>query len=160
MNATMENIVKQSKVVMILCEVARIILYVMLGLALVALVGSFFNYPDPLFIVFGVPVRMIELTKGMTVEAARVDLVESIVQICLALALLFITSDLFRLIHTSENPFGKDVVKKMKTVAVLLGVTIAIDNGYLGVVIGFVIYAFAMIFDYGRELQKQVDETL
>lgn len=160
MNELTAKIAKQSKIILILAEVARIILYVMIGLDLTALVGSYLNLPDPLFTLFGCPVRLMELTGGETLSQARINMVEELIQIALALKLLFMTSALFERIQASETPFTLDIVKKMKAMAIMLGVVVAVDNGYLGVVIAFVVYAFAMIFEYGGELQKQVDETL
>ncbi|MDD3335859.1 MAG: hypothetical protein PHI98_10150 [Eubacteriales bacterium] len=160
MNQTASKIVSQSKTITILATVARIILYVAAGITVVSLVGSYLNITGPVLVLFGKPVYMIDLSEGMTMEAWRVQLVEALVQIGLAQALLYLTDSLFKRIGSSTTPFTAEIVKKMKSLGVLLGLVIAIDNGYLGVVVGFVIYAFAMIFEYGGELQKQVDETL
>ena len=160
MSELTKKIAKQSKIVMIMAEVARIILYVMLGLTIAAFVSSFFDANQPAFYVFGKPVLFMQLTNGQTVEQARVQYVETMVQIGLALALLFMVSALFARIRDSETPFTTNIVKRMKAIGVMLGIVIFVDNGYLGVVVAFIIYAFAMIFEYGGELQHQVDETL
>ena len=155
------KIAKQSKVVLILAQVARIILYVMAGIAVAALIGSFLEIGEPAFVLFGKPIYwMGDIAEGMTPEAFRVSLVETLIQIGLALALLFQVSGLFKRIEQAETPFTQEAIKKMKSLAIMLGVIIGLDNGYLGVVMGFVVYAFAMMFEYSAELQKQVDETL
>lgn len=130
------------------------------GFTVALLVGSYFDHPAPLLVLFGQPICFADLQEGISVEAFRVELVQTLVEIGLSQALLYLTSSLFRRIRTSETPFTPEVIKKLKTMGIMLGVIIAVDNGYMGVVIGFVVYAIALIFQYGGELQQQVDETL
>lgn len=154
------RIAKQSKVVLILAKVARIILYVMLGLCVAAFACTYLDGEVPLLVLFGKPIYVLDITEGLAPAPARLNLVEAIVQIALAQALLYMVSALFRRIDDSRSPFTAEVVRRMKAIGVMLGVIVAIDNGYLGLVLAFVVYAFAMIFEYGGELQRQVDETL
>lgn len=160
MNELTEKIAHQSKVILILAKVARIILYVMAGLTVTLLASSFLNLPDPLFTLFGVPVKLYDLTGGQTLKAAQVEMLQALIQIGLAEALLYLVSDLFRHIQSSATPFTDAAVKKLKAMGIMLGVVVFIDNGYLGVVVAFIGYALALIFQYGSELQRQADETL
>ena len=160
MSELTKKIADQSKVVLILAKVARIILYVMLGVTIVGLACTYMDMDTPVFVLFGKPILVLDLTEGLPLDQARINLVETIVQIGLAQALLYMVTALFERIRSSNSPFTADIVKRMKAIGVMLGVVVCIDNGYLGVVIAFVVYAFAMIFEYGGELQRQVDETL
>lgn len=160
MNELTEKIAKNSKVILILSKVARIILYVMAGITIAMLTASFLQLPNPLFTIFGKPVYLYDLTEGMTMKAFQVELAEALVQIGVAVALLFIVSDLFRHIQTSASPFNETTVRKLKAMGIMLGVVVFINNGYLGVVVAFIGYALALIFQYGGLLQQQVDETL
>ena len=79
---------------------------------------------------------------------------------CLSQVMLRKITRLFTLIRESKGPFTADIAKPMKAFAVALGLIVAIQNTILGIVVALVIFAFALIFEYGAQLQNQVDETL
>ena len=170
MNALAEKIARQSKVILILAKVARIILFVLLGLTLFLLISTWMPGDQPIFRLGGtevfatIPLKVLlgedVFNTARQLADMRVNLSEQLVLFGLAQAMLYLVTKLFTRIRESENPFTEGIVKAMKSLGILLGLVIGISNTILGVVIAFVVYAFAMIFQYGAELQHQVDETL
>ena len=165
------KIAKTSKVVLILAKVARIVLYVLLGLTLFLLVSTWVPGDAPLLRIGGTEVYLtVPLKTLLGVEAAdgvrrtltdiRLDLGAQMVSFILAQVMLQLVTRLFTDISESENPFTPGIIKTLKTLAVLLGLVVAVQNTLLGVVVAFTVFAFALIFEYGGELQHQVDETL
>ena len=96
------------------------------------------------------------------------------------IAILIITNRIFKDISREYTPFLPKNIKRMKKLAVLLiidsfiasPIDIAIRQSYSMpktyssdlssemIVLAVVIYCFALIFQYGVELQQQSDETL
>jgi len=166
------KIARQSKTVLMLARVARIILYVVLGTMVFLLISTWLPGDQPIFrlgnteVFATIPLQRLLGVDGGAEELAqrlpamRTDLCVQLLAFVLAQLLLYRVTRLFTRIRECKDPFTADVIKPMKAVAILLGLLIGVENTVLGVVIAFVIYAFAMIFQYGAELQNQVDETL
>ncbi|MDD3410418.1 MAG: hypothetical protein PHY12_06380 [Eubacteriales bacterium] len=157
------EIAKKSNVVLILAKVARVIIYVSLGLCVAGIVDLLLtgaNYDIEIKGIHIYPLLQADLHTGASKEDLVWRIVEAMLQLGVAQALLYLITSVFRHISESETPFTDSVVRSLKTMAVLLGAVLFIDNGYLGVVVAFVVYAIALIFEYGGQLQRQVDETL
>ena len=164
------KIAHQSKVILILAKVARIILFVLLGLTILMLISTWVPGDQPIFSIGGtevfatIPLRTLLGTQAYDqvkqLVDTRIDLSVQMVTLILALVMLKIVTRLFTRIRESENPFTQGVVKAIKGLAVMLGLLVGINNSILGVVVAFVLFTFALIFQYGLELQTQVDETL
>lgn len=165
--AISKNIQEQSKTILTLCKVARILLYV----AMVIVIGLFiatFCYGENQAILGwhlsdGTPITAAEFARSFDVAEIgdlRIELMQVFIYHILALVMLKAVTKLFELIKNSENPFTAQIVKVMKTVAIVLGIVVGFDSLVVGLVVGFAVYAFAMIFEYGQDLQKQADETL
>lgn len=171
MNAYPEKITRQSKVILILAKITRIILYVVLGAAVFMLVSTWASGGKPVFKIGNTEVFVtIPLEKLLGVEWGaetirqladfRLELTAQIFALAVSQVMLTIIIRLFTRIMENKEPFAGNVVRSIKAFAVLLGVVIAVQNTILGVVVALSIFAFAMIFQYGAQLQKQVDETL
>lgn len=171
MNELTQKIARQSKIILILAKIARIILYVVLGVTIFLLISTWVPGDQPIFRLGGtevfatMPLKTllgVGLAEGLAQQlpSLRLDLIGQLFAFILAQVMLHLVTKLFTRIRESENPFTADVVKSMKALAILLGLVIGVENTIVGVVIAFVIFAFAMIFQYGAELQHQVDETL
>jgi len=165
------KIAKQSKIILILAKVARIVLFVALGATVFLLISTWVPGDMPLLRIGGtdvfltVPLKTLlgaETAEGVTrsLESFRLDLGVQLLSFVLAQIMLRLVTRLFTGIRESENPFTPGIIKTLKTLAVLLGLVVAVQNTLLGVVITFTVFAFALIFEYGGELQHQVDETL
>ena len=69
--------------------------------------------------------------------------------------------DLFRNINKEYSPFVPENVRLIKVIAVIFAVVTLIEIGVIpAVMTGFVIWAIALLFDYGCELQNESDEIL
>ena len=171
MNTIASQIAKRSRVILILTKVTRILLYVLIGLTVLLLASTWVSADAPIFqigktkVYASVPMQALLGLKTGTVDARqvsdlRVQLVAQLVAFCLSQVMLRKIARLFTLIRESKDPFTADIAKPMKAFAVALGLIVAIQNTILGIVVGLVIFAFALIFEYGAQLQTQVDETL
>lgn len=170
MNPLVRKIAHQSEVILVLAKVARIILYVLLGLSILLLISTWVPGDQPILKIGGIqvyatiPLRSL-LGSGIAGQVKsltdfRIDLSAQMVAFVLAQVMLRMVTKLFTRISESKSPFTEDVVKIIKALAILLGLVVGVDNSILGIVIAFVIYTFALIFQYGAELQNQSDETL
>ncbi len=69
--------------------------------------------------------------------------------------------DLFRNINKEYSPFVSENVRLIKVIAVIFAVVTLIEIGVIPAVLtGFVIWAIALLFDYGCELQTESDEII
>ena len=171
MNELTAKIAQQSKIILTLAKVARMILYVVLGLTSFLLISTWVPGDKPIFklgdmqVYATLPLKTllgdsvsVEVTKALA--PLRLNLAGQLAAFIMAQVMLSMVIRLFTRIRENGNPFTADVAKPMKAFAILLGLVIGIENTILGVVIAFVIFAFALIFQYGAQLQTQVDETL
>lgn len=171
MSELSEKIRRQSEIVLILAKVARIVLYVAFGFTLYLLVSTWIPGEMPLLRIGGMDVYLtvpqsvllgdvlgVDLTRELS--ALRLDLGAQLLSFVLAQVMLRLVTRLFTHIRESETPFTPAAVKQLKTLAVLLGLIIGVQNTLVGVVVCLAVFAFALIFQYGGELQTQVDETL
>ena len=68
---------------------------------------------------------------------------------------------MFTSIIKSESPFSEDVLKKMKTAFVIISLSIIFFISLIwGLVAAGLFWSLIAIFEYGVEIQTQVDETL
>lgn len=111
--------------------------------------------------------------------------IQNIATCAVALAALFIVSALLRAVQLEHTPFTRNNVARLKAAAVLVlaieplrlaltflgnalrpispeGVKTQVHGtiGGMAIVLGLVIFAVALMFEYGGQLQKQADETL
>ena len=170
MNVITQTIAKQSKVILVLAKIAGILLYVMIGLTVFTLLSTLTANGLPIFrlgdteVYATIPLQTllgVELSGDASrLASLRTELFVQLLSFILARVMLYKVKTLFTRIRESKDPFTADVVKPMKAFAVLLGLVIGIQNMILGAVVALAIYAFTLVFQYGAQLQTQVDETL
>ena len=164
MSELSEKIRRQSEIVLILAKVARIVLYVAFGFTLYLLVSTWIPGETPLLRIGGMDVYLtvpqsvllgdvlgVDLSRELS--ALRLDLGAQLLSFVLAQVMLRLVTRLFTHIRESETPFTPAAVKQLKTLAVLLGLIIGVQNTLVGVVVCLAVFAFALIFQYGGELQ-------
>lgn len=80
----------------------------------------------------------------------------------LFIAIIFgIAESIFKAVIKNETPFDENVIKKMKVFFIVLTAVILVFSGIGGgVFTGLFCWSIYTIFDYGYEIQKEVDETL
>ena len=171
MSELTQKIARTGRVILILTTVARILLDIVLAVTVFLLISTWFPGDKPILTFGGTEVYAtmplkalvgIDLTGDMAAQlnALRLNLGGQLVAFVLAQVMLRLVARLFTRIQQSESPFAADVVKTMKALAILMGLMVATQNTIVGMVVAFAIFAFALIFEYGGELQNQVDETL
>jgi hypothetical protein len=171
MNTLPEKIGKQSRVILVLAKITRILLYVILGVAVFALISTWISGETPIFKLGNTEVYAtlplgwlfgVELNAETARQLAdlRADLAVQIFAIALSQIMLTMIIRIFSRIRDNKDPFEGNVIRPMKSFAALLGLVIAVQNLILGTVVALSVFAFAMIFQYGAQLKTQVDETL
>jgi hypothetical protein len=68
---------------------------------------------------------------------------------------------LFRNINKDYSPFIPENVKLIKIIAVFVALIVLLETGIIpAILIGLMLWAVALLFDYGCELQNESDEIL
>jgi|GEM_PF-4248885 len=171
MDTITRTIAKQSKGILVLVKITSILLFVLIGITAFILLSTWVTAELPILrlgntdVFAAIPLQTLlgvefDVENASRMTSLRVDLCLQLLRFIFSLVMLYKIRSLFTRIRESKDPFTADVVKPMKTFAILLGLIIGIQNMILGVVVALVIYTFALIFQYGGELQTQVDETL
>ena len=101
-------------------------------------------------------VKDAELTKQLTVICAYASVI-----CALGAFVWFFFGQVFAVIQKEESPFADTVMNKLKINFILLTVMLGISIGIgAAVVAAFLFWCIYSIFDYGRLLQIESDETL
>ncbi len=165
------KIARQSNVILVLAKITRILLYIVLGVSVFLLISTWTASDQPLLRIGNTSVYAtipLQNLLGVNFDAdtaeklstLRFTLARQLAAFVLAQVMIARIIRLFTLIRDSKDPFSADVARPMKAIAILLGIIISVQNTILGVVVALTIFAFALIFQYGAQLQNQVDETL
>ena len=98
----------------------------------------------------------------MEYKGAMVIFLVMLIVLTLASAYLFRKiGTLFRNINKDYSPFIPENVKLIKSIAVFVAVIMLIEAGVIpAILIGLMLWAVALLFDYGCELQNESDEIL
>ena len=155
---------KTSKVFAVIARVIEIVNYV--GAAIcAAAIPVLFIAPDKLqyFIGGQEDDQFFQvLSENMEYTAAMVIFLVMSLVLTLASAYLFRKiGTLFRNINKDYSPFIPENVKLIKIIAVFVAVIMLIEAGVIpAILIGLMLWAVALLFDYGCELQNESDEIL
>ena len=155
---------KTSKVFAVIARVIEIVNYV--GAAICAAgIPVLFIAPDKLkYFVSGQESDQLfqMLSSNMEFRGAMAIFLVLLIVITLACAYLFRKiGTLFRNINRDYSPFVPDNVKLIKFIAVFVAVIMLIEVGLIpAILIGLMLWAVALLFDYGCELQTESDEII
>ena len=155
---------KTSKVFAVIARVIEIVNYV--GAAIcAAAIPVLFIAPDKLqyFIGGQEDDQFFQvLSDNMEYKGAMVIFLVMLIVLTLASAYLFRKiGTLFRNINKDYSPFIPENVKLIKIIAVFVAVIMLIEAGIIpAILIGLMLWAVALLFDYGCELQNESDEIL
>lgn len=105
-----------------------------------------------------------------------------LLQLALLLAIVSICIAMLATVRKRGTPFVASIPRRMKLIAILVfilssapnwvyyllrgihegetGFAIIENSGIIGLILAAVVYALAMIFQYGCQLQQEIDETL
>ena len=176
MNDTQTKIEKSARIADIVLKIARILGWILIGM-LVLLIGA-------VVVIYGIagPEAFNEwiLSDGSSFpEIFAVFSIESLAYMGFIMGILIVAGKIFSDIRKTLLPFTKDNAQHLKTIALLIAL-ISVIPGLIemigaaiigvsmemftisieGLVLAFVVYSLAHIFEYGLELQEQADETL
>ena len=99
--------------------------------------------------------------KEMYAEAFGVGFISLGVTIAIIAGIFIIIMKVFKLIQNSDTPFGVDIMKRLKSVFIIITVYTFFSEGLGSAVLtGAVFWSVYCILDYGYVLQKESDETL
>ena len=101
------------------------------------------------------------IAKGMSAEAVGVGCISLGVTLVIFAGIFIIIMKVFKLIQNSDTPFGVDIMKRLKSVFIIITVYTFFSEGLGSAVLtGAVFWSVYCILDYGYVLQKESDETL
>lgn len=99
-------------------------------------------------------------SEGRTVDAAIVSLLSVVLFSLLLTIIMYFIARIFKRFCSEYSPFLPETVKDLKVVSALVTLLILQNSIGLGIVSGFIFWGIIQLYEYGCELQNQVDETL
>ena len=190
MNATQIKIEHSARVADIVLKIARILGWIIIACMVLLLGGAAVIYGlagSELFtdVLTSEDVTVLAaggetgLTVGMIPGIIALFSIVSFVYMGLIMAILIVAGKIFSGIRKTLLPFTEENTNHLKTIAILIAVISvvpalieAIGGAIIGfsmdmftfsiegLVLAFVVYSLAHIFEYGLNLQEQADETL
>ena len=159
----LEKLRKTSKVFAVIAKVMEVLCYILVALILLIMVlptGLYFGFKfdDP-----GMIGGIWNLLQN-NLDSSIAFKVFFAILIILSLIIAYVMrkiNKLFKNINSEYSPFVPENVKIIKTIAIGMAIVTLIEvNIATAVVTGFVIWAIALLFDYGCELQNESDEII
>ena len=155
---------KTSKVFAVIARVIEIVNYVGAAICAVA-IPVLLIAPDKLkYFVSGQESDQLfqMLSNNMEFKSAMAIFLIMLIVITLVTAYLFRKiGTLFRNINKDYSPFVPENVKLIKIIAVFVAVIALLEAGIVqAILIGLMLWAVALLFDYGCELQNESDEII
>ena len=158
------NLQKTSKAFAVIAKVIEIVNYVGAGICAVAIPVLFINQDKLRYFISDYEgERFFQmLSSNMEFKTAMAIFLVLLIIFLIAGAYIFRTiGKLFRNINQDYSPFTPENVKLIKYMAVLVSVVTLIGIGLIPAVMTFfLLWAVALLFDYGCELQTESDEIL
>ena len=159
------NLKKTCKVFAVISRILEIVSYVGAGISAASIIAIFTNINY-----IGVKIdgtdqidSFFVLLREQFNETAAWTIFLIVLTVLLLLFGLVIrkVGDLFRNINKEYSPFVPENVRLIKVIAVIFAVVTLIEVGVIpAIMTGFVIWAIALLFDYGCELQNESDEII
>ena len=99
-------------------------------------------------------------SEGKVAEASIVFLISGILFSLILTIIMHFIVKIFKKICNDYSPFLPEIVKDIKIVLLLTTLLILKNSIGLGIISGFTFWGIIELYEYGCELQNQVDETL
>ena len=99
-------------------------------------------------------------SEGKVAEAGIVFLISGFLFSLIMTIIMHFVVEIFKRICDDYSPFLPEVVKDLKIVSVLTTLLILRNSIGLGIISGLIFWGIIQLYEYGCELQNQVDETL
>jgi len=158
------NLQKASKVFAVISRVIEIVNYVGAAICAAAIPVLFIDQDKLKYFVSGQESDQLfqVLSKNMEFNSAMTIFLVFLIVLTLASAYLFRKiGTLFRNINKDYSPFIPENVKLIKIIAVFVAVIVLLETGIVpAIMIGLMLWAVALLFDYGCELQNESDEII
>ena len=159
------NLKKTSKVFAVFARIFEVMSYVGAGICAVAAVvvatdseakGLKFVQMDDSDKIFNM------LAENMEFRTAMIIFLIMLIVFCIVYAFLMRKiGTLFRNINNDYSPFIPENTKLIKLIAVIGAIVALIEVGLVpAIMVGFILWGIALLFDYGCELQTESDEIL
>lgn len=166
----LESIKKSSKVIGQIGKVFQILFGIVTGLLLICtailfvlrgtlnkeIIESQIDFDFPYMVQLGQ--RLVSQNK--TAEALVLICMFGAAVAFIATVLMYFIAKIFKRFCNDYSPFLPDIVKDFKIVSILVTLLILSSSIGLGIIAGFVFWGIIQVYEYGCELQNQVDETL
>ena len=158
------NLQKTSKVFAVIAKIIEVVNYVGAAICAAAIPVLFINQDKLKYFISGQEDDQFfqMLSENMEFRSAMTVFLVFLIVLTLASAYLFRKiGTLFRNINEDYSPFIPENVKLIKIIAVFVAVFMLLETSIVPAVMsGLMIWAVALLFDYGCELQTESDETV
>ena len=158
------NLQKTSKAFAIISKILEIANYVAAGICAIAIPVLFLAEDKLKYFISDYEGEKIfqMLTENMEFKTAMAIFLVLLIIFTLVSAYIFRKiGKLFRNINEDYSPFTPENVNLIKTIAILIAVMVFIGTGIITAVLTFfLLWAVALLFDYGCELQTESDEII
>jgi len=156
-----DKLARSGKVLDIFSKVLAVIC--VLGAASTLLVAVIIAFWWPLNIVMNIHAMSPSTFDSAIVPNLKIFGIMSALGLCLYCVLcaivLLTLSAVFKAIAVQKTPFLPENVKRLKVIGIIM-IIASLTVGMLNIIFAFCVFALAYVFQYGTELQQQVDETL
>ena len=155
---------KTSKVFAVIARIIEIVNYVGAAICAAAIPVLFVDQDKLKYFISGQESDQFfqMLSENMEFKSAMAIFLVLLIVLTLASAYLFRKiGTLFRNINKNYSPFIPDNVKLIKIISVFVAVIVLLGAGIVpAILIGLMLWAVALLFDYGCELQNESDEII
>lgn len=158
------NLQKTSKIFAVIARIIEIVNYVGAVICAAAIPVLFIDQGKLKYFISGQDSDQFfqMLSANMEYKGAMTVFLVFLIALTLASAYLFRKiGTLFRNINKDYSPFVPENVKLIRIIAVFVAVIVLLEAGIIpAILIGLMLWAVALLFDYGCELQTESDEIL
>ncbi|MBD5486659.1 MAG: hypothetical protein HDR18_14260 [Lachnospiraceae bacterium] len=99
-------------------------------------------------------------SEGKVAEAGIVSLIFGSLFTLIITIIMHFIAKIFKRIYNGYSPFLPEIVNDLKIVSALSTLLILRNSIGLGIVSGFIFWGIIQLYEYGCELQNEVDEIL
>ncbi|MDR3304463.1 MAG: hypothetical protein LBS85_00315 [Clostridiales Family XIII bacterium] len=158
-----------SKRIVTLLTVLKILCFIAMVIEVIGLLWPLLPAADNFLSIGGAPILEYSLKilspsadlSSPLPENLTIQLLMVLIQQAFILRALFMAGFIFKTIQLSHSPFVPVISRKMKHISIVLIFAAMFSAGFLmTIIIAGICFCFAVIFDYGCELQRKDDETL
>lgn len=99
-------------------------------------------------------------SEGKVIEAVIVFSISAAFLALIVTAIMHFIVKIFKRFCNDYSPFLPEIVKDLKIVSILITLLVLRNSIGIGILSGFIFWGIIQLYEYGCDLQNQVDETL